>query len=279
MGKIIFLDVDGTLCTRDGSVPQSAIKAISKAREKGHLVYLCTGRSMPELKKILSKINVDGVIGAGGGYIQAGDKVVFHKIMANEDVKYALDYFNKYDIAYYLESNEGFFISENCVNKIREIAIHFKGDKTEKEAIHEIQWFLDILDSQITLSHKPSEINKIVFINNAVNFNEMEKVFQDRFFIYRATVQPFGTESGELAIKGCSKQNAIKLLCQTLNLSLQDTVAYGDGYNDIDMFEIVSHAVAMQNAPDDVKLKAHDTAEIAEDDGIYRSFIKNGFIE
>lgn len=278
MKKIIFLDVDGTLCARDGSVPESAVTAVSKARKKGHLVYLCTGRSIPELKEILSVIKVDGIIGAGGGYIQTGEKVIFHKIMAEKDVKYAVDYFNKYDIAYYLESNTGFYISENCINKIREIAIEYRGEKTEKEALHEIQWFLDILDNQETLSEKPEEVNKIVFINNSVDFTEMEKIFKDNFFIYRATVQPFGTESGELAIKGCSKQNAIKLLCETLNIPLENTVAYGDGYNDIDMFEIVSHAVAMDNAPDDVKNKSNEIAKIAEEDGIYLSFIKNDFI-
>ena len=44
MGKIIFLDVDGTLVDYHNRIPDSAVEAIRKARENGHLVYVCTGR-------------------------------------------------------------------------------------------------------------------------------------------------------------------------------------------------------------------------------------------
>ena len=40
--KIIFLDVDGTIIDYDNHIPESAVVAIRKAREKGHLVYVCT---------------------------------------------------------------------------------------------------------------------------------------------------------------------------------------------------------------------------------------------
>ena len=45
MSKLIFLDVDGTLVDYHNRIPESAVKAIRQAREKGHLVYVCTGRS------------------------------------------------------------------------------------------------------------------------------------------------------------------------------------------------------------------------------------------
>ena len=49
MKKIIFFDVDGTLCQMDGTVPQSAKEAIKEAQAQGHKMYLCTGRSRPEI--------------------------------------------------------------------------------------------------------------------------------------------------------------------------------------------------------------------------------------
>lgn len=45
MGKIIFIDIDGTLLDYDCNLPESAVKAIRAARVNGHKVYLCTGRS------------------------------------------------------------------------------------------------------------------------------------------------------------------------------------------------------------------------------------------
>lgn len=49
MGKIIFMDVDGTLINYENHIPQSAIDAIRKARKNGHKVYICTGRSEAEV--------------------------------------------------------------------------------------------------------------------------------------------------------------------------------------------------------------------------------------
>ena len=49
MGKIIFLDVDGTLVDYENHLPDSALTAIRAARKNGHCVYLCTGRSRAEV--------------------------------------------------------------------------------------------------------------------------------------------------------------------------------------------------------------------------------------
>ena len=49
MGKIIFLDVDGTLVDYENHLPESAVLAVRKARENGHRVYICTGRSKAEV--------------------------------------------------------------------------------------------------------------------------------------------------------------------------------------------------------------------------------------
>lgn len=45
MGKIIFIDVDGTLVDYENNLPDSAIEAIRTARKNGHKVYISTGRS------------------------------------------------------------------------------------------------------------------------------------------------------------------------------------------------------------------------------------------
>ena len=46
MGKIIFLDIDGTLTQPGCNVPpESAMVAVRKARQNGHKVLLCSGRN------------------------------------------------------------------------------------------------------------------------------------------------------------------------------------------------------------------------------------------
>ena len=49
LSKYIFLDVDGTLYSpKLGEIPESAMEAIRLAREEGHKIFLCTGRSLAE---------------------------------------------------------------------------------------------------------------------------------------------------------------------------------------------------------------------------------------
>ena len=66
--KIIFLDADGTLLHHSGIIPESAVKAIKMAKEKGHKICLCTGRQHCELYGDLLNIDFDGIItGSGNG--------------------------------------------------------------------------------------------------------------------------------------------------------------------------------------------------------------------
>ena len=44
-----FIDIDGTLANDEKCVPEENIKAIAEAREKGHMVFINTGRSVSRL--------------------------------------------------------------------------------------------------------------------------------------------------------------------------------------------------------------------------------------
>ena len=61
MSKILFIDVDGTLVDYDNNIPQSAVEAIKIARNNGHKVYICTGRSKSEVYQELWDIGLDGM--------------------------------------------------------------------------------------------------------------------------------------------------------------------------------------------------------------------------
>ena len=66
MTKYIFLDIDGTLySSATNETPESALRAIHKARQNGHKVFLCTGRSLAEIVTYL-EYDIDGYILAAG---------------------------------------------------------------------------------------------------------------------------------------------------------------------------------------------------------------------
>ena len=68
--KIVFFDIDGTLI--DGpthQIPQSAVEAIRKLRENGHLAFINTGRTLVSIEPRIREIGFDGLVCGCGTHI------------------------------------------------------------------------------------------------------------------------------------------------------------------------------------------------------------------
>ncbi|MGL5128985.1 MAG: Cof-type HAD-IIB family hydrolase [Aeromonas popoffii] len=280
MKKIIFIDVDGTLSNPAGMVPISAKEAIKEARENGHLAFICTGRSKPEITSEIIDIGFDGIIGAGGGYIEVAGQLVKHLRMPESAVIEIIEYFNVNDIGYYLESNDGLFASENCIASIKSqvTKCYEEGRDEYSEALDEFNWFFNILEQSLGGVIDYANVNKISFISNGHPYAEVANKFQDRFAMYHTTVPQFGPESGEIAVKGVDKYVAVNFVLDYVGLTAADAFAFGDGNNDIAMFSAVAHSVAMENGTAQLKSVANEITNIADEHGIRNSFIKNGLI-
>lgn len=280
MKNLIYMDIDGTLTGQDGSVPISAQEAIKKTRSLGNLVVLCTGRSKAEITDDILDIGFDGIIGAGGGYIEFNEAVIYHQNMPKKLVDHAVDYFKKHDIGYYLESNQGIFGSDNCVEKISQVSkklfdLHPELFLNKEDP--EPRWFYDILNESTKKAVPMDDINKISFISYDHPFDVMYEYFKDDYEVHHATVFEFGPNSGELGIKNVTKKTAIDRLDEFLGKEYK-TLAYGDGLNDLDMFAAVDYSVAMDNAKDALKQVANEITDIAENNGIYESFLRNNLL-
>lgn len=276
--KIAFFDIDGTLCDSQGEVLASSVTAIQGFRKKGNLAYLCTGRSKPEIIDSIVAIGFDGVIGAGGGYVVMNEDVVIHETMPKDAVREIVSYFDSQDIGYYLESNDGLFSSDNCIPNIKK-AISASANTTEEyQALEQqIVWFYDLISPIDPEKIDYGNVNKISFINTTVAFEEITNKYRDAFHIYHSTVPLFGPLSGEIAVKGIDKERAVKYVLNALSMEPEQAIAYGDGNNDIAMFNAVGHSVAMANGTDELKAVATEITEDADHDGIYLNMLKHGW--
>ena len=89
-GKLLFLDIDGTLTEPGYNVPPaSALEAIKKAQKNGHRVFLCSGRNLAMLKPLLS-YGFDGYVASSGGYVVCDGTVVFDRPMKPEVFELAI---------------------------------------------------------------------------------------------------------------------------------------------------------------------------------------------
>ena len=279
--KIIFFDVDGTLVAGvDGVeyVPESTKKAIALTRAKGNLVYLCTGRSKAEIYDFILDCGIDGVIGAGGGYVEIGDTMLYHKKVTKEAVNHMVDYFEANNFDYYVESNGGLFASKNLVKRLERIIY---GD-IENDLEARKRWqrkenhFINALIEGEELRH---DINKACFLENPnIPFDDIINEFKNEFNVIHCTVPMFGDDSGELSVPNIHKANAIETLINHLGIDRKNTYAFGDGMNDKEMLEYVNVGIAVGNAKEGLKAVADEVTDDITNDGIYNAMKRHNLI-
>lgn len=273
MNKIIFLDVDGTLVDYENQIPKSAIEAIRKARENGHKVYICTGRSRAEIYPELWDIGLDGMIGGNGSYIEDKGNIVMHKVLSLDECKKIVDWLHNKKLEFYLESNNGLFASEN---------FETVGEKT----IQEYSKRKGQADSETLTIRKAfpemkfgeklyrDDLNKISFILNSYDdYLEAKKVFNE------LEVNTWGGQGeialfGDIGVKDINKGLAVTKLIEYLNANLENTIAFGDAKIDIPMFKCCKIGVAMGNGGPEIKSIAHYITDSVENDGLFKAFKK-----
>lgn len=269
--RAIFLDIDGTLVDDHAVVPDSAREAVRRARANGHLVFLCTGRSMAEVFDGILDVGFDGVIAAAGGYVEVGGEVLLHQTIPVEQVRRVTAFFRDHGTEYLLEANAGLFGSDGFVTRVRELVL---GGVTDEDVLAQLERavgpFLDTV--QVPADPARTDINKIAFLHSPVTLDEVRAALGDTFTVIPGTVPLFGPNSGELSLPGVHKATAIAALLEDLGMDVADTIAYGDGHNDLEMLQHVAVGVAMGNAVPELKAVADEITADVDEDGLLLSF-------
>ena len=279
MSKIIFLDVDGTLVDYHNRVPESAVKAIRKARENGHYVFVCTGRSRAEMQPELWEIGIDGMIGGNGSYVEHDGQVIMHQLISKEDAKAIVDWLHERGLEFYLESNNGLFASENFKDAARPVMRQYalsKG-KTAEEVEH-----MEAEDALHGLIYGGElyrdDLNKVSFILNSYQDHlDSAKAFPN---LKAGTWGGRGETAlfGDLGVKDITKAHAIDVLLEHLHADKKDTIAFGDAKIDIPMLEYCEIGVSMGNGGPEILAMADMVTDDVEEDGLYNAFEKLGLI-
>lgn len=274
MGKIIFIDVDGTLVSYENVLPKSAVEAIQSARQKGHKVYICTGRSRAEVYDYIWNIGLGGMIGGNGSYVESNGKIILHQLITLPQCKRIVDWLHARGLEFYLESNNGLFASENFESRAEPTIRQYCARKNrEPMTVREI--FPEMIFGGELYR---DDVNKISFI-----LDSYEDYLQARADFPDLQVGTWGGAGetalfGDFSPKNISKAHAVEVLLKYLNVNRADTIAFGDAKVDIPMLEFCAVGVAMQNGGDEIKKIADFVTDSVEEDGLKNAFIKLGLI-
>ncbi len=102
-----FFDIDGTLLPVGKPMPDDAVAALRGAKELGHRLFLCTGRSPFELTDEIRSFPFDGGVFSAGAYVKAGDRTVFHGYITEEQKAFFFKVVNEYDLLWIIQSVDG----------------------------------------------------------------------------------------------------------------------------------------------------------------------------
>lgn len=258
MKKILFLDLDGTLTNDEKKITTQTKEALMKIQEQGHIVALASGRPTPGMVPIARELQLEKY----GGYIMpfnGGEiincqtrETIFENVV---DKKYLPEL-----IRYARQNNLGLITYD-----AKHALVATRMDKyiaLEAMFINKIPAYMTDVEKYV--NYNP---NKCLFTAEPTLSEHHERIIAEKFGnqlgIYRSSDYFI-----EVVPKGIDKAAAIQVLIDKLGISRENTIACGDGFNDLTMIQYAGVGVAMENAVDIVKAEADYITTSNNSDGI-----------
>lgn len=260
MSKAVFFDIDGTLWDQHMQIPESTITGIRKLRENGHYAFISSGRSRAEVcTKELLDIGFDGILCGCGTHVEYQGKILFEKQIPYEKLKWLVTFFEEHGMPALFEGSE-------CVYADTEA---FQGDRY----IEYLKGLIGDGLKNVRDLNEHSRVNKISALCRQVTKEELaEALSADWHLVNHASVVV------EVMPKGFSKATGIAWICDYLGIAQEDTYAFGDSSNDLDMLRQVAHGIAMGNGTDEAKKAASYVTTDIREDGIWNGLRHFGLI-
>ena len=266
MIKIILSDIDGTFLKVDKSTPELHAKAIKAVVAKG-LKFAFVSARMPEaiypITDALGMAHTPVISYSGGLVLTEDEEVLFDKKISAEDAQNILAEMNRT----WQDITISYYTGRRWV--VEKMDARVQREKENTGAPVEIGNFDELLAEKLLP-------NKIFIRCEPPTCAEMERELGKKFPMLNVVRSaPYLLE---IMDKSISKATGIKVLLNHYGFTVDEAIAFGDNYNDVEMLGLIPQSVAMANAPDEVKKLAAAVTDSNEVGGIYNYLVKQGII-
>ncbi|MGG1486866.1 HAD family hydrolase [Peribacillus castrilensis] len=277
--KAIVLDLDGTTLNERNTVNETLEQYIGELRESGKLIFIATGRTLEEVRDVLpAGMEADGMVTANGMSVFIGKEQIVEHALSTELVEELVAKAGEEEIFYEVHPNEG---TRMALLKDKDYMVK-QGLIPKPETVDENEWLSrqDAVEDKIRWSEQLDikSVAKIYFFSNEMNTIRKWKAELGKIKQYNAFTTASSTHHNvEVTVEGITKATGVQLLLKHFQLAPENILAVGDGENDLPLFKLAGHCVAMKNATDLVKEQADEVTEYSyREDGLYR-FLKAKF--
>ena len=247
--RMLFLDLDGTLLDDRKEITPGNRKALEEALQRGHGVIITTGRPLKSAMDQARKLGLDKpgclLIAYNGAVIYDWEKQeqIFARTLEIPTVLEVFDYVNRLGVHIQTYDTWDVLVEKRC----DDAAVRRYCDMIIMN--HRV-----MNDVHTDLTEEPVKCLVIDYddrtgplaVEKWLKEEMAEKV--DCFFSCDAYL--------EVVPKGMSKGEAVKMLCQMMDIPIENAVAVGDAANDLSMIEMAGIGVAMANGTAEVKAVA-----------------------
>ena len=254
MYKLIALDVDGTIRTIERSPSERTRRAIDDVRAAGAAATLATGRIFAAAASAAAELSIVTPIVAFQGAVVAeprSGEVLWRRTLTAEMANAALDALSAWptEVAAYLGNNVYVNKSTPWVNGYAERnpgLVHVVDDLRDLAGMSPCR-FVAVGDED--------DVARLV--------SDLAATFDSRLHITRSLPR-----FCEILHPEGGKHKALAWLSNHLGIEREETVAFGNGYNDVHMLEWAGLGVAVDGAVDEVLGVADRVAPSLEEDGV-----------
>ena len=261
--RLIALDLDGTLLDDQKRLPERNRKALEACVSKGIYVVPCTGRTaagIPEVIKEIPGIRFGITVNGGMLVDMQEDRILDEKLLSPQIVVEIYELLEEYHVMCDAYIQGDGFSERYCFEHMDEYAIPVLVQELFKK-------------TRVTIDNMKEYIRKRNCMVDKLNlfFDDKDQRAQvrgrlmERGDILVSSSFPFNLEING---PGASKGEGILRLAQILGVRAEETMAFGDGENDLSMMEKAGISIAMENGEASIQEKADYIAPCNNDAGV-----------
>ena len=256
--KIIFFDIDDTLRnSKTGFIPSTIPTAFKQLRDKGILTGIATGRGIFGVVPEIKALKPDFFVTLNGAYIE--DKkgnVIYSNKIAKDKVEEYITWTKEVGIDYGLVGSQAAKLSRRTEMISQAIDpiypdLEVDPDFYQKEDIYQMWTFEEQGDDLVLPDTLASTLRMV------------------RWHEHSSDVVP---------ISGSKAAGVAKVVDQ-LGLKPENVMVFGDGLNDLELFDYAGISVAMGVSHEKIKEKADYITKTLEEDGIFDALEGFGMVE
>ena len=244
----IFFDIDGTLLSyKTHSVLDGTVQAFQALKKKGILTFISSGR--PKVLIPPMPLHFDGYITVNGGLCFAGDKILLRNPINTADCQRWLQYVEENH-----KTTMCFTENEMFINQIDSEVLSLHGQLGfNMPPVYPLEQIKDKEVFQFIAMQPQDQDEAVLELLPNCRMPRWHPLFTD------------------LIPSDSSKAVGIQSLLTHFGINKDETMAFGDGANDIEMLQYVKYGIAMGNASPHVKRHASYVTDTADNDGILKA--------